>query len=139
VFVIAKTGVGAGRRYRPIAAFHWQFLYGTNVARFANRFLQAVRNPINSLLIQADFKTYRDYDGEYMTNRFDKCEPYLPCPYIDMLYRIATDLDHGDNGSCGFQEADNDLSTCGEYHEAVDVWGLRKNSQSMIQGSQYLT
>jgi hypothetical protein len=114
------VGIGARRRYRRIAAFHWQWLYGQGPARSATRFIRAVKNPTNSILIQADLDTFYEYDNEY-TDCEDNAYKYsVPCPYITMLYRAATcvgvddglydrchtlDANLGTNESCGSHQS----------------------------------
>lgn len=111
MYVIAKIGLGTERCYRGVASFHWQYLNGADVARMANRFLQAVKNPTNSLRIQADLETFRDYDGGY-TEWGRKSETFVPYPYITMLYRFAavSDFNGRNHGVNDVMDADQELA-----------------------------
>ena len=47
-----------------------------------------MKNPINSILIQADLETFYEYDSEY--TKWGMRKDFVPCPYISMLYKAAT-------------------------------------------------
>ncbi|KIM32496.1 hypothetical protein M408DRAFT_219897 [Serendipita vermifera MAFF 305830] len=95
--IIAKVGADFQRHYRCVAAFQCHWLYGAGSAWSATRFIRALKNHTNSILVQADLETIFEYDSEY-TERGRYAEDLVVlCPYIAMLYRTSTyiDLDNG--------------------------------------------
>lgn len=98
---MAKFGKGNQRRYRCVAAFHWQYLYGEGPPRATTRFIHAIKNPLNRRLIQADLEAFDGYESR-MGSRA------VPCPYITMLYRTSTciGVDDEESGECFTINAD---------------------------------
>jgi len=77
------------------------FLYGQGLARATARLIDAVKNPLNGRLIKADLEAF---DG----NEARRGHEAVPCPYISMLYRMATciGVDDGASGEVLLLSAD---------------------------------
>lgn len=96
VYIIAGNKV--------LAAFHWQWLFGQRAALSATRFINAAKNPVNAMIIEADIETY------WETNNT------IPCPYITWLYLhvVQHGVDHQDLGNCCPIDIDMDIQMIGE-------------------------
>lgn len=93
-----------------------------------------MRNPDNSLLIQADLETFREYDGEYANGLMR--EIFIPCPYVTMLYLTTTAMDPNGwyNDSRQIIELDPILGIHGEYHKRTHVPELKERSTDNNSG-----
>jgi hypothetical protein len=83
-----------------------------------------VKNPTNSILIQADLETFYDYDREYtITGDY---ENFAPCPYVSMLYRATTcvGVDDGLYDRCHTLDANMRSDGNGGLHRSIVGWEL---------------
>lgn len=91
MFVIARVQ----GRYRCIAAFHSQWLYGQMVVKAAARLIRAFVNPINAAAIAGELATLEELDISAIARKDngDLENPDVLCPYLTGLFLTCSRLD----------------------------------------------
>lgn len=100
MYIIAKVGRGTQRRYRCVAAFHWQHAdVHENTVRMIVRFINALQHPINARLVQADLETFDNYETKMPLRpetesplTGNECLWPCSCPYVNTLCFHATGI-----------------------------------------------
>ncbi|EJD35717.1 hypothetical protein AURDEDRAFT_188646 [Auricularia subglabra TFB-10046 SS5] len=91
IFVIARIQ----GRYRCIAAFHSQWLYGQMVVKAAARLIKAFINPMNARAIASELASLDELDTEAIAHadNDDHENPAILCPYLTGLCLTCSRVD----------------------------------------------
>jgi len=86
---------------------------------------------VNALLIHADLETFHEYGSECDTEFKSGRNPFVPCPYITMLYHAVTGIgvDDGRHDNSVILDANLRHRDCSEYHEQMQAFmGTKERS-----------